>query len=481
MRLAVVLRTLGALLLIYSVAVVPAMGVSLWYRDGELTHMAQSFGLTLVAGLALWGAFRGRELNLRRRDGFVVVTMLWVVLGAVFSIPFVTGLHLSVSDAVFESVSAFTTTGATVIPHLDQLPPSILFWRQELQWLGGIGVIVAAIAILPLLGIGGMQLYQAETPGPMKEEKMTPRIRGTARALWSIYVGITVACILGYMLAGMPLFDAVAHSMATVSTGGFSIHDASLGYYDSPWVEIVAEVFMLMGGINFSMHYLAITRGQPVIYWQNPEVRVFLLVVLGLIAVVASTLVLTHALPDLPGAIRVSSFQVISVITSTGFATADFSVWPLFLPVLLIFSSFMGGCGGSTAGGIKVMRFMVLAKQGLRDIGILLHPHGVSVLRVGGRKVPPRVVQGVWGFFAAYLLIFVLMDLVLMADGMDTVTAFGAVATCLNNLGPGLGEVSTSFSGVSHEAQWVLVGAMLMGRLEIFTIMVLLSPAFWRD
>jgi trk system potassium uptake protein TrkH len=381
---------------------------------------------------------------------------------------------------VFEAVSAFTTTGATVILELDGLPPSILFWRQELQWLGGIGVIVSGLAILPLLGLGGMQLYRAEVPGPIKDEKLTPRIMQTARALWHIYAGLTVACVLAYWLGGMSLFDAVGHAFSTVSTGGFSTHTAGLAYYDSGFIEAVACVFMLLGAINFGVHYAAFTQVSAAPYARNPEVRLFLWTVAVLIAFSAATLLATGAYQDGPRALRDATFQVISVITSTGFTTADFSTWPLALPVLLMFSSFMGGCAGSTAGGMKVLRFMLLAKQGALELQRIIHPRLQKPLKVGDRVVPESMAAGVWGFFALYLVTFAVLMVVLMTEGMDQVTAFGAVATCINNLGPGLGDVARDFHAVGDTGKLLLSFAMLLGRLEILTVLVLFSPGFWR-
>jgi trk system potassium uptake protein TrkH len=481
MHLVLILRTLGVLLITSSIGLFPPILVSLLYNDHEISHLSINLVLSLLLGLLLWWPLRRRQHVLRRRDGFVIVTMFWVVLGILSSIPFLFGHGLSFSDAVFESISAFTTTGATVIVGLDEMAPSILFFRQELQWLGGIGVIVSAVAILPMLGIGGMQLYRAETPGPMKDDKLTPRIMHTAQALLMIYSGLTVACAISFWLAGMSPFDAIAHSLSTVSTGGFSTHDTSLAYYNSPAIEAVACIFMLLGATNFSIHFLAWRNFNVTYYWRNAEVRTFFLVVVVLILSATIMLKSTQTYGDVLTAFRYSAFQVISVITSTGFATADFSAWPHALPALLIFSSFMGGCAGSTAGGMKVIRYIILARQGHREMIRLVHPKTIWPLKVEGRVIQEGVADAVWGFFAAYIGVFIVIMLLLMADGMDQLTAFGAAATCLNNLGPGLGEVSSNFIGVSDRAEWLLSAAMLMGRLEIFTVLVLLAPTFWRD
>ncbi len=480
MRLHFVQRILGIFLLIFSFTLLPPLAVSLGYHDGELHHFADALALTLLLGLVLWWPVRRRAGDLRRREGFIVVAMFWLVFSVLGTLPLMLGTRLGFADAVFEVVSAVTTTGATVLTGLDQMPPSLLYYRAQLQWLGGMGLIVLAVAILPMLGIGGMSLYRAETPGPMKDDKLTPRITHSARTFWYIYSGLTAACAIGYWLAGMSGFDAVAHAFTTLSTGGFSTHDASMAYFNSPWVDLVADIFMLLGGVNFSIHYLVLFRRDPRGYWRDTEVRTYLLVLAAFTLAIAAMLMARHIHDDPLTALRYSAFQTISVITSTGFTTEDFSLWPLFLPTLLIFSSFIGGCAGSTAGGMKVIRFLLLFKQGLRDLRRLPHPRMVNSLKLGGRVVPDRIIDAVWGFFAVYLATFVVIMLLLMGGGMDQITAFSAVATCMNNLGPGLGEVTSNFQSVSAPAKLLLSGAMLLGRLEIFTVLVLLSPSFWR-
>lgn len=481
MNLALILSTLGILLITFSLALLPPIFISLLYHDGELWHLSFSLALTFLVGSALYFSFKKTQQQLRHRDGFIIVAMFWLVLGLTAGIPFLFGHHLDFSDAVFEAISAMTTTGATVIVGLDDMPKSILFYRQELQWLGGIGVIVSAVAILPMLGIGGMQLYLAETPGPVKDDKLRPRITSTAQTLWIVYGAITVACAFFYWLAGMSVFDAVAHSFSTVSTGGFSTHDASMKYFNSPTIEAISGIFMMLGAMNFSMHYSVWYHRDLRVYWRNSEVRNFIKIVGLLILITTLTLYFSHKYTHIETAFRYAYFEVISIITSTGFGTDDFSVWPGALPMLLMLSSIIGGCAGSTAGGIKVVRVILLIKQGLSEIGRLIHPAQVTYIKLDKQLVSERVKSAVWGFFAFYVLIFALFVLLLMADGMDMVTAFGAVATCINNMGPGLGEVSSNFVGVSNEAEWLLSLAMLLGRLELFTMLVLISPAYWRD
>ncbi len=480
MRLAVVQRILGLFLVLFSLTLIPPSVLSIAYGDGELVHFVESIGLMLGTGLLMWLPVLGAPRDLRAREVFFIVTMFWVMLGLMAGLPFMLGPHLSFTDSAFESVSAFTTTGATVLTGLDHLPKSVLFYRAQLQWFGGMGVVVLAVAILPMLGVGGMQLYRAETPGPMKDEKITPRISHAARALWVIYVGLTLACAVGYWAAGMSWFDAITHAFTTLSTGGFSTHDASMGYFKSPAIDVIASVFMLAGGMNFSVHFMALRARSPLTYWRDPEVRTFLVVV-GLITLGIAAMLLWNGNYVSPWqALRYSLFQVSSIVTSTGFTTTDFSVWPLFVPVLLMLSSFMGGCAGSTAGGMKVIRCIVLGKQARRDIGRLVHPTMVRPLKLAGRPLPDRAVDAVWGFFSVYVAVFSVMMLAVMATGIDHVTAFAAVTTCINNMGPGLGDVTSNFVTVNPAAKWVLTATMLLGRLEIFTALVLLMPRYWR-
>ncbi len=476
-----VLGIVGFFCVLFSLSVIPPALVSLWYSDGEANHFALSFVAIFTLGLVLWLPARGRLSDFKRRDGFIIVTLFWVVLSLLSAIPLALSPHFNFVDAFFEAVSGFTTTGATVIIGLDQLPPSILFYRGELQWLGGMGLIVLAVAMMPVLGIGGMQLYKAEAPGPMKEDKLKPRLAQTARTLWLIYTGLTLACALSYWFAGMNMFDAIVHSFATISTGGFSTHDASFGFFNSPMIDAIGIVFMLAGGINFAIHYYALAGFTLRPYWHDTEVRAFLVIIVVAVIVIAFVLWLLGTYEHPYDAMINSIFEVVSVITSTGFGTADFSSWPSFLPVMLIFMSFIGGCGGSTAGGIKVSRVLLLLKYGTREIHYLIHPHALRPLRIGDQIMSRRVNEAISGFFSVYVVTFALLTLVMMAAGLDQVSAFAAIATCMNNLGPGLGEVAVTFSSVSDFGKIIGSLAMLLGRLEIFTMLVMLSPAFWHD
>lgn len=480
MQIAVIIRTLGVLLLLFSTTLLPSMVVSLIYRDGELAHLSLTFGAALLVGIALWLPLLRKPTTIRNRDGFVIVALMWAAMSLFGSLPFMLALDMSFPDALFESTSGYTTTGSTVIVGLDSLAPSILFYRQVINWLGGIGVIVLAVALLPMLRIGGMQLYKAETPGPVKHEKLTPRIAGTARTLCVIYVWMTVACAVCYWMAGMGVFDAIAHSFATLATGGFSTHDASFAYFDSAAIEAVAIVFMLLAGISFNVHFIAWQTLRFRGYLESTQTRVFVIVVAVLIAFIAFVLYETGAKSDSVDAFRYAAFEVASVITNTGFGIEDFSTWPLALPLVLIFASIMGGCAGSTAGGMKVVRFVIVGKQGAAHIQKLIHPQAVLPIKLDGSVVPEPVMDGVWGFFAIYAAVYAVTMVLLMMDGMDQITAFGAVAACLNNLGPGLGDVAANFASVSTQSKLLLVFTMLFGRLEIFTFLVLFMPAFWR-
>ena len=482
MQLSAIQRILGLLLAVFSLTMVPPMAVSKIFDDGALEPFLAAFMLILGTGLALWLPVRHSKRELRLRDGFLLVVIFWVALGLSGSVPLILSERpvMSIADAVFESISGLTTTGATVITGLDTLPPSILFYRQLLQWLGGMGIIVLAVAILPMLGVGGMQLYRAETPGPIKDAKLTPRITETAKALWYIYLALTTVCALAYWLAGMSGFDAISHSFSTVAIGGFSTHDASLGHFDRPSIEAIAVLFMTVSGVNFALHFTAWRSRSAGSYLHDSEFRAFI-ILLVLVAFITSTyLYLSGAFGSALDAARYGIFQAVSISTTAGFTTPGYQGWPSFLPVLLLFASFAGGCAGSTGGGLKVIRVVLLVKQGMREITRLIHPNAQVPIKIGAAPTPFRVVDAVWGFFATYVATFAVILLVLMANGLDQVTAFSATAACMNNLGPGLGEVAANYGGLDTTAKSILCVAMLLGRLEVFTLLVILTPSFWR-
>ncbi|MGB5512717.1 MAG: TrkH family potassium uptake protein [Woeseiaceae bacterium] len=482
MNWAVVQRILGLLLMMFSITMLPPILFSLYYDDNSWLPFVEGFVLTLAAGFICWLPVHRTRKELRLRDGFLVVAAFWTVLGAFGAAPlyFADALSLSLTEAVFESVSGLTTTGATVLTGLDELPRSILYYRQQLQWLGGMGIIVLAVAVLPMLGVGGMQLYRAETPGPVKDTKLTPRITETAKALWYVYLAFTICCMLSYRVAGMGWFDALCHAFSTVAIGGFSTHDMSIGYFDSTAVDIVAIFFMFAAGINFSLHFYAWRYVSVKHYSQDPEFRAYA-AMLGVLAIVVVLALFTYrGFIDTGQTLLDGVFQAVSIATTTGFTTTNFSVWPGALPALLVFASFVGGSAGSTAGGIKVIRCLLVYKQGVREIVRLVHPSAEIPVKLGNKAVPHRVVDAVWGFFAVYMIVFSVMLLAMMSTGLDQVTAFSAVAATLNNLGPGLGDVASGFMSVSNTAKWIAVGGMLLGRLEIFTLLVLITPTFWR-
>ena len=473
---------MGLFIMLFSFILLPPVMIDIYFQDDAGRTFFYSYLFLLGLGFLLFFPVRNCKQDMRLRDGFVVVVLFWLVLGTAGAIPLYLyeGLDITVVDALFESISGLTTTGATVLVGLDNLPHSILFYRQELQWLGGMGIIVLAVAILPMLGIGGMQLYKAETPGPVKDNKLTPRIAETAKALWYIYLGLTVACGIAYWLAGMSVFDAISHSFSTVANGGFSTHDASIGFYDSHTVEIIAIVFMFLGAINFALHFSVVRSRSLLVYFRDAEFRFYVSFLFIICFLTIFTLYHQSTYHDFSDAFREGLFQAVSISSTSGFVTAEYAQWPVFIPVLLVFSSFVGGCAGSTAGGIKVIRILLLVKQGQRELMRLIHPSAEVMVKVGRQPVNNEIIDAVWGFFATYVFLFVVMMLILMFNGVDQITAFSAVAATINNMGPGLGEVSITYATLSDVNKLVLSFAMLIGRLEIFTVLVLFMPAFWR-
>jgi trk system potassium uptake protein TrkH len=480
MQLFATQRILGLLLMLFSITMLPPTVLSWLDHDHIAYAFMTPFALSLTTGLSLWLPVREHRRELRVRDGFLVVALFWLVLSLFSALPFMLSPHLSLTDSLFEAISGLTTTGATVIVGIDDLPMSFLYYRMQLQWLGGLGIVVLAVAILPMLGIGGMQLYRAEIPGLMKQDKLTPRITETAKALWYIYLGLTVACALGYWFAGMTPFDAIAHSFSTVSTGGFSTHDDSLGYFNNPKIDAVADVFMLLSGMNFFLHFVAWRKLSVKIYQHDAEVRAYISVMVMVSVITSVYLYISGTFNTLGQAFNHGIFQTISIGTSTGFTTAQYHHWPTFLPALLLLISFIGGCGGSSAGGMKVIRALLLFKQGMREIKRLVHPNAQFIVKIGNKPLSDRVVEAVWGFFSLYVLCYILMSLLVAATGLDLLSSFSAVAACINNMGPGLGVVEPNYSTISGAAKWILCFAMLLGRLEIFTLLVLLTPDFWR-
>jgi len=440
-------------------------------------------GSIFATGALLWLATKPFRRELRRRDGFLLVVFMWLGMAAVAALPLMYTLPgLSFTDAFFETLSGLTTTGATVLVGLDHLPPAINLWRHELNWLGGMGIIVLAVAILPMLGVGGMQLYKAETPGPMKDSKLTPRITETAKALWLVYFAITAACAVALRIAGMGWFDAINHAFATLSLGGFSTHDASVGFFNSPAIEGVLIVFMLVAALNFASHFLAWHQRSLRVYLHDTEGLSVLVVILGSCVMIAGFLWWRDVYPEFTTALRHASFNLVSIATDCGFASVDFGQWPIFAPMWMLFLSSIAVSSGSTGGGIKMIRTMLLYKQANRELFRLLHPQSVSAVKVAGRVIPNNVVIAVLGFIFLYFMSVVVLTFTMMASGLDFVTAMSAVIACINNAGPGLNEVgpASNYSGLTDFQTWVCSAAMLLGRLEIFSLLILFTPAYWR-
>ncbi len=480
-RFSGVLRVLGILLMIFSISMLPPIFVSFWYHDQAVWSFIVGFFVTLLTGAAIWLPYREHFAELKTRDGFLIVVLFWTVLSSFGAIPLIVDAdtHMSFTNALFESVSGLTTTGATVVTHVGKLPHAILYYRQQLHLLGGMGIIVLAVAILPMLGIGGMQLYRAETVGPIKTNKLKPRITETAKALWYIYGGLVLICALLYWLAGMQPFDALGESFSTISTGGFSTHDSSFAFYHSSLIDGIAVIFMLLGATNFGLHFHFIKTRKISTYFRDPEFR-FYLIMLGTIIFITLITLLTYHKYHHVRTLLDTIFSVVSISTTTGLTTTNFSIWPLFLPYLLMFVAIMGGCGASTSGGLKIMRCMLLKEQGRRELKRLVHPQGVFAVKLGDITLSDSVTQAIWGFMAVFIALFIILLLLLLATGLDLTTAFGALAACISNTGAAIGKVANNFDHIPIFSKWILIFAMIAGRLEIFTLLVIFTPDYWR-
>jgi trk system potassium uptake protein len=482
-RLAAVLHVLSLVLLLFAGSMLVPMGFSLGYKDGALPAYAQAMGITLLAAMLLWGATRraGRELQVR--DGFLLVALVWTVLPAFATLPLLLQLPaLSFTDAYFETVSGLTASGATVLSGLDALPPSLNIWRGFMIWLGGMGVIVLAVAILPLLGVGGSQLFKAETPTPMKDTKLTPRIAETAKGLWLVYFALTVACGLAYHWAGMSWLDAVMHAFTTMGLGGFSTHDASFAHWNSPRIEAVAIVFMLIAAINFATHFLAWHRRSLRAYRVDPEAKAFIGVVVVSAVGVAAYLAWEGTYPDFGTALRFAAFNVVSIATTTGYANTDYNLWPIFAPLWMLLLCSFASCSGSTGSGMKMIRAQILFKQVFRELLRIIHPRVYNPVKLGGQTVENNVVFAVLAYVFVYVSCIIVFTLLLTLSGADVVTAFSAAVASINNTGPGLAQVgpAATYAVLNDFQTWICSFAMLLGRLELFTLLVVITPAFWR-
>ena len=478
-----ILHVMGMLLVFFGITYLMPIATSLIYDDGTVFEFLDALGFCLAAGVALWLPTRRYKRELQPRDGFLLVTLAWVFMAAIATVPLMLVIDdLSFTDAFFETMSGLTTTGATVLTGLDHLPPAINIWRHELNWLGGMGIIVLAVAILPLLGVGGMQLYKAETPGPMKDSKLTPRIASTAKALWLVYFGFTVACILCLRLAGMNWLDAICHASAALSLGGFSTYDASVGQFDSPVIEAVLIFFMMVAGINFATHFVA-WRGKSLkAYWFDVEAKAFVALIASSTVVCATYLWAQQVYPEWLTALRHVAFNLVSIATDCGFASVDYDKWPIFVPLWMLFLSCISVCSGSTGGGIKMIRTLVLSQQALREMEKLIHPAVVNPVRIGGVPIPQSITGAVLGFIFLYALTVGELTFLLVASGLDFVSAFTAIIACINNAGPGLNVVgpAQNFQPLTDFQTWICSLAMLAGRLEVFSLFVLFTPYFWR-
>src|SRR5512139_396983 len=479
-----VLHVLSGAVLLFSPAFFVPLAFSLALGDGEHGSFETGFLFTFVTGLFMFFLTRGRHRReLQPRDGFLLVTLVWTVVPAFATIPLLLGIPgLSFTDAYFETVSGMTTSGATVISGLDNLEPSLNIWRTLLVWIGGMGIIVLAVAILPLLGVGGSQLFKAESPGCMKDTKLTPRIGDTAKGLWGVYSAVTIACIVSFHYAGMTWVDAVIHAFSTMGLGGFSSHDASFAYFDSPLVEAVATAFMLAASLNFATHFLVLRRRSLAPYLADVEARRVLIWMAGSSLAIAGFLTAESVYPDFATALRHASFNVVSIASTTGFASVDFAQWPWFAPIWMIFLSCFATSSGSTGGGIKMVRAVVLFKQSIREMTRIIHPRAVVPVKYGDQVIENNVIFAVLAFMLMYGTTIIVMTMLLLLTGVDPITAITAVDACINNMGPGLGLVgpSTTYAVLGDFQTWVCTLAMLLGRLELFTMLVLLTPAYWR-
>jgi len=478
-----VLNVLSVVTLVFGLAMSVPLWVAYVVGDGALAAFEQGLASVAAAGLVLRLLTSGQRRELQVRDGFLLVALGWTLMPAFASVPLMLYMpELSFTDAYFECVSGLTTTGATVLAGLDTLPPSINLWRCQLQWMGGMGIIVLAVAILPLLGVGGSQIFRAETPGPMKDTKLTPRITETAKGLWTVYALITAACIVALKWAGMDWLDAVMHAFTTLSLGGLSSHDASYGFWNSPLLEAVTVFFMLLAGMNFGTHFLALRRLSAGVYLRDPEIVPYLGVMAASILGIALFLRLQGVYPEFLVALRHSAFNVVSIATTTGFANTDYAQWPVFAPVWMLFLCCFATCSGSTGAGIKMIRAVIMAKQTMREMRRIIHPRAYLSIKLAGQPVDNNVVFAILAFMLVYGGSIILMTMLLAATGLDIVSSFTAVIACINNTGPGLGEVgpAANFSGLTDLQTWVCAFAMLLGRLELFTLLVVLTPAFWR-
>lgn len=481
MRLLAVLKAIGMMLIFFSLVFVPSMLLAWYAQDGMLPIFVNSFLYTLLLGFVLWWLMPSRQREFSRADGFLIVVLVWVLSSLCASLPFLLGHHLNhVVDAVFETVSGVTTTGATVMHDLTDYPISIQFHHQFLQFIGGIGIVVIASALMPMMRIGGMHLYHTEMPGPAKEQKLMPRLSQTAMMLCRIYLLLNIACIICYKISGLTWFQSMCESFATVSTGGFSLHANSFGHY-TRLAQAFSVIFMILGSINFQLHYLFFKLKQRSIYWKNFESRYFLKVIIYCSAFVFVSLLLLRGDVHANKPFINSIFMVVSIITTTGFVNTNFSSWPSFLPEFILLLGLIGGCAGSTTGGVKLVRIIVSIKQSFMVLKQLLHPAAVFRMTFGERVIREDTINAVMAFMVMFFYVYVFLFMCLLATGLNFHTTYAALTASLGNVGTSIGEVSVSYVGINTPAKYLLILAMLIGRVEIMTIFVILQPAYWKD
>ncbi len=481
MRWRLILYVVGLLTLFFGLTMAAPLAVSLYFRDGSGFPMLISLAITILFGVSLTLGFRGVQIaDIRQREGMAIVFFGWTAMGLFGALPFfLAGEGVSFTDAFFESISGFTTTGASIFTNIERHAEGFLFWRSFIQWLGGMGIIVLSLAVLPFLKVGGMQLYKAEVPTPVPD-KLKPRIQETAVTLWKVYILFTFLQILLLMAGGMNLYEAVCHTFTTMPTGGFSTKNASIAHYNSAYFDTVFILFMLMAGINFSLHYQML-KGKPLAIWRDAEGRFFLFLSLLLVLLVSWNIYgeVYHTLGD---AIRYGAFQVVSILTTTGFATADYETWPAMSQIILFLCMFIGASAGSTGGGVKCLRIMLLFKYCARELFLLVHPRSITHIKINGKPIPEEIVRSVMGFLALYIGLFALCTVILSGLGVDFMTSLTAVASCIGNIGPGFGMVGPveNYAAIPALGKWLLIWCMLLGRLEIYTVIILFAPAFWR-
>jgi trk system potassium uptake protein TrkH len=481
MRWRFILRTIGVLIFFFGLTMIFPLMVGFYYRDQSLIALLLSMGITVIAGLILYLIFRKAQAEvISQREGMAIVAVGWAAVGLFGALPFYLGDGcFTFVDAFFESVSGFTTTGASVLTNIEAVSKGLLFWRSFIQWLGGMGIIVLSLAILPFLGVGGMQLYKAEVPTPVPD-KLKPRIRDTAMILWKVYALISLAQVIFLVVGGMTLYDALCHTFTTMPTGGFSTKNASVAHFDSVYFDVVIIFFMLLAGINFSLHYQML-RGKTLAFWQDSECRFFLGAVV-LLTWAVSFNVFGTVYQSIGEAVRYGAFQVVSIVTTTGYVTADYEKWPAMSQLILLLCMFLGASAGSTGGGMKCLRILLCFKYCYKELFYLIHPHAVTRVKIGGKTVPDDVMRSVLGFLALYMGLFALSSVLLAGLGVDFTTAFTAVAATIGNVGPGFGMVGPleNYAQIPVLGKWLLIWCMLLGRLEIFTVIILIVPEFWR-